>query len=155
MSGTSGTVVDLDGEDAIPPGQDRRRAVALAFVMCLSVGSTAVSRDGPAATAPVEPPHLLIVSADASDVVLFGFPDRLANEPLPNLPYVTVVVRGTEGSAVNTGEIVVRDGIKWVGPVSQWNPGWMVTWTERGTAYSLSSDRRTLPDLLRVAGSLR
>ncbi len=142
MSGTSGTVIELDGEDAIPPGQERRRTVALAFVMCLSVGSTAVSRDGPAATAPVEPPHLLIVSADAGDVVLFGFPDRLANEPLPNLPYVTVVVRGTEGLALNT--------------VSERSPvqGWTVTWTEGGTAYSLSSDRRTLTDLLRVAGSL-
>jgi hypothetical protein len=143
MSGTSGTVVDLDGEDAIPPGQDRRRAVALAFVMFLSVGSTAVSRDGPAATAPVEPPHLLIVSPDVSDVVLFGFPDRLVNEPLPNLPYVTVVVRGTEGLALNT--VSERSPVK----------GWMVTWTEGGTAYSLSSDRRDLSDLLRVAGSLR
>jgi hypothetical protein len=156
MSGINGTVIDLDGQDVTPAGRDRRHAIALAFVMCLSVGGSVVGRDGPVATAPVEPPHLLILSRDTSDAVLFAFPDRLANEPLPNLPYMTVVVRGTDGLAVNTGEVFVRDDIRWgrdpdLLPVQ----GWLVTWTEDGTAYSLRSDRRDLSDLLRIAGSLR
>lgn len=122
------------------PGHDRRRAVALAFALCLAVGSATVGRDGPEATAPVEPPEMLSFSRDTSDVVLFAFPDRLANEPLMNLPFVPVRVRATEGLAVNMA-----------------SPGqsWVVTWTERGTAYWLSSDRRDLSDLLRLAGSLR
>lgn len=123
--------------------------------MCLSVASAAVGRDGPLATAPVEPAHTLFLSRDTSDAVLFGFPDRLANEPLPNLPYVTVSVRGTEGLAVNTATAVVRRA-KQPEPESP-SPvqGWLVTWTEGGTSYWLSSDHRDLSDLLRLAGSLR
>lgn len=100
---------------------------------------------------------MLILSKDATDAVLFGFPDRLANEPLPNLQYVQVVVRGTEGLAVNVAGGIVRPDIKWIADGSTGEDGekWTVLWTEDGTAYSLSSDRRSLPDLLRVAGSLR
>jgi hypothetical protein len=131
--------------------------VVLAFALCLAVGSAAVGRDGPEATVPVEPMRTLTMSGDTSDVVLFAFPDRLANEPLPNLNFVTVVVRGTDGLAVTTGESVVRDDIRWItaDPPANAVRGWLVIWTERGTAYSLSSDRRDLSDLLRVAGSLR
>jgi hypothetical protein len=32
---------------------------------------------------------------------------------------------------------------------------WVVTWTENGIAYWLSSERREITDLLRLAGSLR
>jgi len=156
MSGISRVVIDVDGEDPTPPGQDRRRAIALAFAMFLSVGVTAVGRDGPPATAPVDPPHTLVFSRDGN-AVLFAFPDRLANEPPPNLSYVTVVVRGTKGLAVNTGRIGVRDEVKGSATGSQPSAaqGWQVMWTEGGTAYTLSSDRGSLPDLLRVAGSLR
>ena len=149
-------IVDVEGEPEVAPGHDRRRAVALAFAMFLSVGATAVGRDGPPATAPVDPPHTLVLSRDG-DAVLFAFPDRLANEPPANLSYVTVVVRGTKGLAVNTGRISVRDDVKWSGPGSQPGAaqGWQVMWTEGGTAYTLSSDNGSLPDLLRVAGSLR
>ena len=131
--------------------------MVLAFALCLAVGSATVGRDGPEATAPVEPPRLLTGWEETSDVVLFAFPDRLANEPLPNLNFVTVVVRGTQGLAVNTGQIFVRDDIKWTAGEPPANPvqGWLITWTEGGTAYSLSSDSRELSDLLRVAGSLR
>jgi hypothetical protein len=69
---------------------------------------------------------------------------------------MTVVVRGTDGLAVNTGEVFVRDDIRWGrGPDLLPVQGWLVTWTEDGTAYSLRSDRRDLSDLLRIAGSLR
>ena len=124
--------------------------------MCLSVGSAAVGRDGPLATAPFEPVHILFLSRDTSHAVLFGFPDRLANEPLPNLPYVTVSVRGTEGLAVNTATVGVRR-VKQPEVESPSTPaqGWLVTWTEGGTSYWLSSDQRDLSDLLRLAGSLR
>ena len=153
----SAVIVEVDGGPATSAGQDRRRAVVLAFAMCLAVGSSTVGRDGPAATAPVEAPHTLILSRDTTDAVLFGFPDRLANEPLPNLPYVTVVVRGTEGLAVHTAETDVRDEIKWIefDPQESSVQGWLVTWTEGGTSYSLTSAHRKLSDLLRVAGSLR
>ena len=149
-------IVDVDGEPEVALGHDRRRAVALAFAMFLSVGATVVGRDGPPATAPVDPPHTLVLSRDG-DAVLFAFPDRLANEPPPNLSYVTVLVRGTKGLAVNTGRIGVRDDIKSIAPGSQPSAaqGWLVTWTEGGIAYTLSSDHGSLPDLLRVAGSLR
>lgn len=92
-------------------------------------------------------------------MVLFAFPDRLANEPLPNLGFVSVRVRGTEGLAVNLAEPPPREGTAWIASDSPMVTGqhakWMVLWTEAGTAYSLSSDGRDLPDLLRVAGSLR
>ena len=130
--------------------------MVLGFALCLAVGSAAVGRDGPEATAPVEPPRTLVLSQHG-DVVLFAFPDRLANEPLPNLPYVTVLIRGTEGLAVNTSPVIIRDDIKWIDGHVEDQPavrGWLITWTEGGTAYTLSSDRRELSDLLRLAGSL-
>lgn len=156
-SGISGAVIDVEGDDAAPPGHDRRAATVLAFALSLAFGSATIGRDGPEATAPVDPPRMLIVSPGTSDVVLFAFPDRLANEPLPNLPYVTVSVRGTEGLAVSTGDVFAPDNNKWIGagaPATRVQ-GWLITWTEAGTEYSLSSESRDLSDLLRVAGSLR
>jgi hypothetical protein len=132
--------------------------VTLAFARCLAIGSAAAGRDGPAATAPIEPARTLTLSLpqDASDVVLFAFPDRLANERLINLPYIPVRVRETQGLAVNLAEVVPSNTV-WIGQADSWGPfqSWMVTWTEGGTAYSISSDRRGLSELLRVAGSLR
>jgi hypothetical protein len=153
-------IVDLDGEPESTPGRDRRRALTLAFALCLAVGGATVGRDGPAATAPVEPPRTLFVSRDTSDVVLFGFPDRLANEPLPNWGFLPVRVRGTEGLAVNLAEPLPREAnVVWIAGdspmVTGEHPRWVVFWTEAGTAYSLSSESRDLSDLLRVAGSLR
>jgi hypothetical protein len=130
--------------------------MVVAFALCLAIFSAAVGRDGPEAIAPADPPLTFVYSRDASDVVLFAFPDRHANEPLPNLTYMTVVVRRTEGLAVNTGEVFVREDIRWGrDPDSRPVQGWLVTWTEGETAYSLRSDRRGLPDLIRIAGSLR
>jgi hypothetical protein len=133
--------------------------MVLAFALCLAAGSASVGRDGPEATAPVEPLRTLIVSRETSDVVLFAFPDRLANEPLPNWGFLPVRVRGTEGLAVNLAESPPREHVVWIAGdspmVTGEHPRWVIFWTEAGTAYSLSSDRRDLPDLLRVAGSLR
>ena len=112
-SATDYAIVDVEGEAASAPGRDRRGAMAVAFALCLAIGSAAVGRDGPEATVAVEPSQTLVLSQHG-DVVLFAFPDRLANEPLPNLNYLTVTVRGTEGLAVNTGERFIQTDIKWI-----------------------------------------
>jgi hypothetical protein len=151
-------IVDLEGGPEGAAGGDRRRAMVLAFALCLAVGSATVGRDGPEASAPVEPPRTLVLS-EHGDLVLFSFPDRLANEPLPNLGFLPVRVRGTEGLAVNLAEPPTREAVGWIAGdspmVTGEHPRWVVFWTEAGTAYSLSSDRRDLADLLRIAGSLR
>jgi hypothetical protein len=49
-----GEIVDLEGEDAAPSGQDRRRAVALVFALCLALTSAFAGRDKPQALAPAE-----------------------------------------------------------------------------------------------------
>ncbi len=140
MSVISGAIVEIEGGSATAPGHDRRGAVALAFAMCLAVGSAGVGRDGPDATVPIEVPHVLALPPQTVDAHLFTMPDRLANEPLSNLEFIAVPVRETEGLGARVG-----------------SPGgvWLVTWTEGGTAYWLSSEHRDLPDLVRLAGSLR
>ena len=112
----------------------------LSFALCLAVGSAGVGRDGPLATAPIDPAHVLALPPRTTDAQLFTMPDRLANEPLSNMEFIAVPVRGTQGLGARVG-----------------SPGgvWLVTWTEGGTAYWLSSDHRDLPDLVRLAGSLR
>jgi len=133
-------IIDLDGGPEVGAGGDRRRALTLAFAMCLVIGGSVVGRDGPLATAPIDQPHVLALPPRTSDAYLYAMPDRLANEPLSNLEFAAVSVRGTEGLAARIG-----------------SPGgvWVVTWTEGGTAYWLGSDHRDVPDLLRLAGSLR
>ena len=117
MSGTDFTIVDTEGEAASAPGRDRRGAMALAFVLCLAVGSAGVGRDGPAATAPVDSPWTVVLSQHG-DFVLFTAPGRLANEPVR-----------TEWLLVNTGDITPPADIKWVsGPVED-RPvlrGWLI-----------------------------
>ena len=135
----AGSIVELDAEPELP-GRDRRRAVTLTFALCLAIGSATVGRDGPVATAPIDPAHVLALPPRIVDALLFTMPDRLANEPLSNMEFVAVSVRGTQGLGARVG-----------------SPGgvWLVTWTEGGTAYWLSSEHRDLPDLVRLAGSLR
>jgi hypothetical protein len=136
----AGQIVDLDGGADEAPGQDRRRAITLAFALCLAIGTASVGRDGPEAIAPIDPAHVLALPPKTADAHLFTMPDRLANEPLSNLEFVAVRVRGTEGLGARVG-----------------SPGgvWLVTWTEGGTAYWLSSEHRELSDLVNLAGSLR
>jgi hypothetical protein len=137
-SGTSGAIIEVEGET--PPGNDRHSALVLVFAFVLAAGVPLVGRDGPLATAPFEPAPTLSLPAGTQDVTLFTFPDRLANEPLANLEFAPVSVRATQGLAAKVG-----------------SPGgvWVVTWTERGTAYWMYSEHRDIPDLLRLAGSLR
>jgi hypothetical protein len=135
-------VIELEGgESTAPSGHDRRRALAVGFAMCLAVGSAFLGQDGPiAVTQPAAQPALALQSATPSDVVLFAFPDRLANEPPPPMAWMPVRIRRTEGLAVQAqrpGEISV------------------VTWTELGTVYLLSSDRRQVDQLLDIANNLR
>jgi hypothetical protein len=131
-------VVELEGQAASSAASERRWAVLLAFALCLAVGGALIPRDGPAATAPRVPE--LTLPAGLTDVVLFTFPDRLANEAPP--PFLTTIVhvRSTEGLAyvpVHGGDIS------------------MLTWTEHGTAYWLLSKNRDVFDLARLANSLR
>jgi hypothetical protein len=154
-------IVDLDGESDSTPGRDRRRAMTLAFVLCLAIGSAGLGRDGPVATAGAGvaiPQTLLIFSRDGAyvgtaptdqqlslppnttDVLLSFIPDRLANEALPALPFVPVRVRAASGLAVEARR-----------------PGdyRMITWTENGNAYWLVSAHREIADLVQLANSLR
>ncbi len=123
-----------------PAGHERRAAMVLGFALCLAVGAAFIGRDGPLATAPMATAAMLSLPSGAPDATLFTFPDRLANEPLTNFDFAAVQVRGTQGLAA---KVVSPGGV------------WVVTWTEGGTAYWLSSDRREIPDLVRLAGSLR
>src|SRR2546423_2879743 len=144
----SAVLIDLDGDVESAPGHDRRHAMALAFVLCLAIGSAGLGRDGPAATQVTRPDSLMTFSRDGSflvaapadqwgplahlslpatspGVLLSWIPDRLANEALPSLPFVPVRVRAVPGLAIEG----VRDG-----------DYRMVTWTEHGNAYWLLSD---------------
>jgi hypothetical protein len=135
-------VIELEGgENTAPPGHDRRRALAVAFAMCLALGSAFLGRDGPLATAqPADDPTLALQPTAPSDVVLFAFPDRLANEPPPPMAWMPVRIRRTEGLAVQARR---------PGDIS------IVTWTELGTVYWLSSERQRADQLIVIADDLR
>ena len=156
MSGTSGVIIEIDGESESAPGRDRRRALTLAFAFCLAIGSAGVGRDSPAATtesvlsvmvfdhdgprvviAPLDP---LSLPPNTTDVLLSAVPDRLANEAWPPLQFTPVRVRSVIGLA--------SEGLR---------PGdyRMLTWNERGSAYWLVSSQRDLADLVQLANSLR
>ena len=148
-----GVIIDLDGGPEVAPGRDRRRAITLAFALCLAAGSAGLGRDAPAATQATttmifsrDGTHVVAAPSDGlslppntTDVLLSFIPDRLANEALPPLPFVPVRVRAGSGLAVEARR-----------------PGdlQMVTWTEGGRVYWLVSDRRDVADLLRLADSL-
>lgn len=109
--------------------------------MCLAVGSGVVGRDGPVATVSVDSRAAsAFASVTPPDVVLFTFPDRLANEPPPPLLWAPARIRSTEG--------LVTDARR-PGDIS------IVTWTELGTVYWLSSDRRNAAQLVDIANNLR
>lgn len=150
-------IIDIDGEPESAPGRDRRRALTLAFALCLAIGSAGVGRDGPAATT-AQSAQMTIFSRDGTrvvtapadadlslppnttDVLLSMVPDRLANEAWPPLPFVPVRVRAVSGLA--------SEGVR---------PGdyRMVTWIEGGNAYWLVSSQREIADLVKLADSLR
>lgn len=152
-----GVIIDLDGAPEVSPGRDRRRALTLAFAMCLAIASAGLGRDSPVATRTAEsettmffdrggvyigsaPEQYLSLPPNTSDVLLSWIPERLTNEAFPPLQFVPVRVRAEAGLA-------------FAGP----RPGdyRMVTWTEGGNAYWLVSDRREISDLIRLADSLR
>jgi hypothetical protein len=159
----SAVIIDLDGDVESAPGHDRRRAMALAFVLCLAIGSASLGRDGPAATEATKPASMMIFSRDGTYVIaapadqwrplgqlslppnttgvlLSWIPDRLANEALPPLPFVPVRVRSVSGLAVEGP----REG-----------DFRMLTWSELGNVYWLVSDHGDITDLVRLADSLR
>src|SRR5205085_12403203 len=142
MSGTSGVIIEIDGESESAPGRDRRRALTLAFAFCLAIGSAGVGRDSPAATtesvlsvmvfdhdgtrvvtAPLDP---LSLPPNTTDVLLSAVPDRLANEPWPPLQFTPLRVRSVIGLA--------SEGLR---------PGdyRMATWNVRGRADRLVSSQ--------------
>ena len=157
-------IVDLDGEPEVAPGHDRRHAITLAFVLCLAIGSAGLGRDGPAAIHETAPVSMMIFGGDGVNVIaarpdqcgplaqhlclpsnttgvlLSWIPDRLANEALPPLPFVPVRVRSVSGLAVEG---------------SRQGDYRMLTWSELGNVYWLVSDHGDIPDLVRLAYSLR
>jgi len=155
-------IIEIDSGSDATPGRDRRRAIAIAFALCLAVGSAGLGRDGPVGirmegAANAEPYRPLIFDPGGSyvggapaehlalppntaDALLSFIPDRLANEALPPLKFTPVHVRKTQGLAVDA----VRPG-----------DYRMVTWTENGNVYWLVSNRRDVADLLHLADSLR
>jgi len=137
-SATSAAVIDIAGESALPAGYDRRRALFLAGILSLAVASAFLGRDGPVELAPPNP--ILALPLGLTDVVLFTFPDRLANEAPPAYLRDVVPIRTTEGLAyvpAHGGDLA------------------MVMWTERGTVYWLFSKQRDVIDLVRIANTLR
>ncbi|TMC42498.1 MAG: hypothetical protein E6J23_11090 [Chloroflexi bacterium] len=135
-------IVDLDADLEAARGNEHRRALALVFVLCLAVGGSLVGRDGPVATQPYSSASTQVLSLppNTGQARLFTFPDRLANEAAPPLIVLPVRVRSTTGLAVEAA----RPG-----------DGRIITWTEAGTVYWLSSDSRDIADLLQLADSLR
>ena len=156
-------IVDVDGETEAAPGRDRRRAMTLAFALCLAISSAGLGRDGPAAMPATKPSSMMLFSSDGAYVVaerpdqwgpygqlslpsnstgilLSWIPDRLANEALPPLPFVPVRVRRVSGLAAEGP----REG-----------DFRMLTWSERGNIYWLVSDHGDIADLVRLADSLR
>jgi hypothetical protein len=138
----TGVIVDLDGELEAACGSEHRSALALVFVLCLAVGGSLVGRDGPVATQPYSSVSTQVLSLppDTGQARLFTFPDRLANEASSPLIVLPVRVRATTGLAVDAA----RPGDERI-----------ITWTEAGTVYWLSSDSRDIADLLHLANSLR
>jgi len=158
--------VDLEDDGSSVVGQDRRGAMALAFTLCLAVGSAFLGRDGPVAThgagaeaGAERAPMTMLLDATGSrwvslpsasdqlslplnttDVLLSAVPERLANEAWPPLLFVPVRVRAVAGMA--------SEGLR---------PGdyRMVTWTELGNEYWLVSSDREIADLVKLADSLR
>jgi hypothetical protein len=159
----SAAIIDLDGEPQSTAAADRRGAVVLGFALCLAFGSAFLGRDGSVALRDASPPtgattaaeprpdvwaplpatvlfRTLSLPPNTTDVQFQVFPDWLANEQLPPAQYTRVRVRSGSGLAVEA----VRPGDQRI-----------VTWTEGGTVYWLISDRRDIPDLVRLADSLR
>ncbi len=110
------------------------------FVMSLALASAIVGRDGPLATTPAQPVVTLTLPPGTSNVMFVSFPDRLANEQLPVMGFVPINVRATRGLAADPA----RPG-----------DGWVVMWTENGTAYWLTSETRDTGNLLQIANDLR
>src|SRR2546430_17357660 len=100
MSATS-PVVEVEGQAASSAARERHLATVLAFALCLAVGGALVARDGPAETAPRVPP--LTLPAGTTDVVLFTFPHRPANEAPPPVPTALGPVRSPQGLGLIPG----------------------------------------------------
>ena len=132
-------IVDLDRDESAARGRDRRAALVVAFAMCLGVASAFLGTDSPSAIKPPAQPELALQAAAPSDVALFAFPDRLANEPLPTLDFRVVQIRGRPGLAL---------------PPSGAGDATVIAWTEGGSWYWLSSPRRQISELVDIADKL-
>jgi hypothetical protein len=77
-------IIELEGENPAPSGHERRRAMTLAFVICVAVGSAVVGRDGPEATVPAQQPPstvpantTFIYSRDGALIAFFSSEDAI------------------------------------------------------------------------------
>jgi hypothetical protein len=151
MSGTDrhSVLIDLDRKERRAAVWQRivlilvGTALAAAAVLAQQRGGTEPA-PAPTATptptgallAPRPPLSSLVLPPGVTDVQLSAFPDWLANEPPSASLRAVVAVRGTMGIASVEGLMVVN-------------------WTEHGISYRLESEKRSVPELVVLANSLR
>ena len=148
-------IVDLDRE----PGRARRsshdRGVIVGLVAAGTVFALAVSLGRPT-VAPAPAPaavlpdlnmssaavprgvvlHPLALPSDAKNVDLGLLPERLANEAAPQEWRRVISVRGIAGVASDEGLAVI-------------------SWSEKGIVYWISSPTRTTDELIKIADDMR
>ena len=135
-------IVELEGatpiERAPSPGTFARVGVALGLALAVIL---VAGHDGLGA-------RPLALPVGIADVEIVVFPDSLTNDPPDPRLTLVVAVRGTIGLA--TPWLQPQRGML-LGPGTRTT----LTWSEGGIAYTLSSARRQVSDLVRIADSLR
>jgi hypothetical protein len=128
----AGSIVELDDENASPQGGERRRALVVAFALCLAVGSAFVGRDGRPEAAP---------SSETATRVY----DRTGETLLHRLPRSVVDVPFALVRTRATFEVV---------PVLPHGEDAAFMWTQNRTAYWLIT-LRPIDSVIEVADKRR
>ena len=173
-----GVIIDLDGAPEVSPGRDRRRALTLAFAMCLAIASAGLGRDSPGAISE-RPDSLVICDRSGDRCVPAPAIDSWVMFASQSGGFVQVrtIFDNTLTLPANTTDVQLQVFPDWLAneqlPPAQYTPvrvrtgsglavdavrpgdQRMITWTELGTVYWLYSDKRDIADLIRVANSLR
>jgi hypothetical protein len=146
-------IVDLDREPGRPTRSTHDRGVIAVLAAASAAFAVAVWLTSPAAppAAPVTFPdvnvssatvprgailHPLVLPPDAKNVDLGVLPERLANEAAPYEWRRVITVRGQPGVASVEGPAVI-------------------SWSERGIVYWISSPTRSTDELIKIADEMR